>query len=223
MPLNTKTITIALATAVANGIAASQSGTAGTPLTLNGSLVTGGVATLDSGGAARRVIITPAGDEHTNSFTITGTDRYGRPQIETIAGVANPAVVQSTKDFLTVSKIVPVSSTAAAVTAGTNGVASSDAYICDWVPNGNLIGAALEFSGTANATVQECLDDFAPSWDQVANNFVWYNDAGMTSISANTRNNLAGPFTAIRLTVNSYSNGASVTLKLITPFIGGRI
>ena len=73
-----------LAAAAATGIALSQSGTAGTALTLNGSLVTSGVANL--GSIARRVIVTSAGNDSTNTFTIVGTDRYGRTQTEVLTG-----------------------------------------------------------------------------------------------------------------------------------------
>lgn len=222
MPLNTKSITVTLAAAVANGIALSQAGTASTPLTLAGSLVTGGVATLDSGGAARRVNIQSLGNDTAISFVIVGTDRYGRAQSETLGG-AGTASATSLRDYITVKSVMPTGNTATGVLVGTNGTGSSDLYICDWVPNGNLIGAALEFTGTANATVQETLDDFSPAWDQVANTFVYFNDANLAAVTQNTQKNLSGPFTGIRLTVNSYSNGASVTLKLITPFIGGRL
>lgn len=221
MPLNTKTITYQLVAAVANGIAQNQSGTAGTKLTLNGSLVTAGVATLDSGGASRRVLLTPAADESTNSFTIVGTDRNGIKQTEVLAGVANPTTAFTTKDFKTVTSITPTSNTAGNVAFGTNGVGSSTPYIVDWVPNGNLINANLIITGTANATVQEALDDLAPAWDVNANQPNWFNDTNLASKAATTNAILAGPFTMIRLLINSGTGKA--TLQLVTPFIGGAI
>lgn len=219
MPLNTKTITYQLAAAVTNGIAQSQAVTAATPMTLNGSLVTGGVATLDSGGAARRVLLTFAASEATNSFKIVGTDRYGRTQTEQLAGAASTA--QSVKDFLTVTSITPTNNGAGNIQAGTNGVGSSEPYVVDWVPNGNLIGAALVFNGTANATVQEALNDLAPAWDVNNNPPDWFDDTNLASKSSNAHGQLAGPFTLIRLTINSGTT--PVKLQLITPFIGGRI
>jgi hypothetical protein len=220
MPANTKTITIGpIAAAASTGIAAAQSVTAGTPMTLSGSLVSGGVATMD---VARRVLLTFAADETGHNFTLTGTDRYGRAQTEVVAGAATTS--QSTKDFLTITKILPGSNGAGNVSAGTNGVASSDAYICDWIANPNVIGAALEFNGTANATVQESYDDLAPAWDQAGNTIAWFNDATLASKSSNANATLAGPFTMIRLLLNSGGTGAaSVSLKLIVPFNGGRL
>ena len=173
MPNFTKTITYALAAAVTTGIAASQSGTANTPLTLNGSLVTVGVATLDSGGAARRVIVTSAGNDSGITFKIVGTDRYGRPQTEILTG-ANTAAAQSVKDFLTVTSITPSGNTASTVTSGTNGVGSSAPMIVDWNPNGNLIGCSTLVAGTVNYTIQEAMDDFSPAWDLTQNNPNWF-------------------------------------------------
>lgn len=221
MPANTKTISIGpIAAAAATGIAASQALTGGTKMTLSGSLVTAGVATMD---VARRVIITPAADEHTNTFTIVGTDRNGRPQTEALAGVANPTVAQSAHDFLTVTSITPTNSGAGNASVGTNGVASSDAYVCDWISNPNVIGAAIVLVGTNNVTVQESYDDLAPAWDQTGT-VTWFNDANLASKAANSNGTLAGPFTMIRLLLNSGGvSGASATLKLIVPFIGGRI
>lgn len=221
MPAYTKTITYKLAAAAATGIATAQGGTAGTPLTLNGSLVTGGVATLDSGGAARRVIVTPAADESTNSFTITGTDRYGRPQTEVLAGVANPSVAQSVKDFLTVTKIVPTNNTAGNVTSGTSSVGSSAPVILDWLTNGNIIGANLVVSGTVNVTVQEAMNDLSPAWDVNNNPPDWFDDANLASKAANTAGKINGPYTMVRLTINSGTGTAK--LELAAPAIFGAI
>lgn len=223
MPLFNKTITYALVAAVTTGIATAQSLTGGTKMTLNGSLVTGGVATLDSGGAARRVIITPAANESTNSFTIVGTDRYGRPQTEVLAGTNNPTAAQSTKDFLTVTAITPTNTGAGTATAGTNGVGSSAPIILDWVPNGSIIGCSALVTGTVTYTVQEALDDFAPAWDMVANQPNWFNDsnAALVATSASAHANLAGPFTMARLLINSGTG--TVQAKFVTPFIGGAI
>lgn len=219
MPANTKTITIGpLAAASTTNISAAQTATAGTPLLINGSAASGGVATLD---VARRVLLTFASSEAGHNFVLTGTDRYGRVQSETIAGAASSA--QSTKDYLTVTKILPGSNGAGNISAGTNGVASSDAYICDWIANPNVISAGIEITGTANVTIQESYDDLAPAWDQAANTITWFNDANLASKSSNSNGTLGGPFTMIRLLLNSGATGTdSVALKLIVPFNGGR-
>src|SRR5580704_10734052 len=93
--------TQSLATASANNVALSQSPGAGA-ITLNGSTVSGGVATLD---IQRRVIITSGGNDTGINFTVTGTNSAGFPISDTFAG-ANVGAAQSNLDFLTVTKIV---------------------------------------------------------------------------------------------------------------------
>jgi hypothetical protein len=162
--------TVTLAAAVSNGIAASQAlpGASGLNLVLNGSLVTGGVAVMD---AARRVIITSAGNDSGIKFTITGTGRamgagntIGPALVETITG-ANTAAAQSTQDFLTVTQITASGATADVVTAGTNGVASGpwvpwDRYAQDFKVS--VVGRVL--SGTPTYSVEYTYDDVFGTW-----------------------------------------------------------
>src|ERR1700740_493972 len=88
-----------LASASTNNIALSQTPTAS--FTINGSLATGGVATLD---VARRVLFTPAGNESANKFTITGTDAAGNVITDVVAG-GNATATYSAMDFKTVTSI----------------------------------------------------------------------------------------------------------------------
>lgn len=214
-----KTITYQLVAAVATGIATSQSGTAGTALTLNGSLVSGGVATLDSGGAARRVIVTSAGNDSTNTFTIVGTDRYGRPQTEALAGVANPAVAQSQKDFLTATSITPTNNTASTVTAGTNTVGSSTPMVVDAWVNPALYGCGTVVVGTVNYTIEKSFDDLAPAYDFTVNNPTWYPESSFTAQTTSVSGTITGPVNYIRLTINSGTGSA--TARIIMPFVAG--
>lgn len=156
---------VTIGAAVANGIAQSQSrGSAGN-LTLNGSLVTGGVAIMD---APRRVIITSAGDDSGITFTITGA---GRPQnnggaaiSETIAG-ADAAAAQTTQDFATVTRISNSAATASTITAGTSDVASgpwvvSSQFQTDF--QASLFGHLL--SGSPTWQVDYTYDDVFGTW-----------------------------------------------------------
>ncbi len=118
-------IVVTLAAAVANSVALSQTPSGAGNLTINGSLASGGVATLD---AARRVIVTSAGNDSGRTFTITGTDRSGQALVEAITGAAIGAA-SSTQDFATVTQIAADAATAGAVTAGTSAVGSGP-----WVP-----------------------------------------------------------------------------------------
>ena len=213
-----KTITYSLVAAAATGVALSQSGTAATPLTLNGSLVTAGVATLDSGGASRRVIITSAGDDSTHTFNVVGTDRYGRAQTEVLTG-AN-GVAQTLHDFKTVTSITPNQNTTSTVTAGTNAVGSSDPWIIDAFANPQDFGCAVVVTGTVTYTIEESYDDLAPNWNLAANSYTFFADPTFNARSVNTNGVLSGPYTMIRLTINSGTGSA--TARIVQGGIFGR-
>lgn len=98
----------------ADGYAQSQTPLGAGNLTLNGALA--GEADV-----ARNVTITSAGDDHTKTFTVYGTDHYGVSVIEAITG-ANAGVAAGKKAFKTVTRIAVSAATADAVTAGTGDV-----------------------------------------------------------------------------------------------------
>src|SRR5690349_9122021 len=117
MPNPIDRLTKSLVAAAATGISTSQGPiTAGNKFTLNGSKVSGGVATFDS---QRRVIITSAGNDSGITFTITGTNDDGNTISEVLTG-ANATAAVSGLDYLTVTSIVANGTTASTVTAGTN-------------------------------------------------------------------------------------------------------
>lgn len=215
MAFNAPVLTLTLPAAVTAGIAASQSGTAGTPLTLSGSLVTAGVANLV---VPRRVIITSGGNDSGITFAIVGTDRYGRPQTEVLTG-ANIGAAQTTHDFLTVTSETPSGNTAGTVTSGTNAVGSTAPYIVDTFINSANYGAALEVTGTVTTTLEGSMTDLTPSWDLANNSPVWYPIAGWQNVTTNQQNTVTGPFTMIRLT-NSSGTGTAKA-RLVVPFLAG--
>lgn len=217
MAYNAPILTLTLPAAAATGIAASQSGTSGTPLTLSGSLVSGGVANLV---VARRVIVTSAGDDSAHTFTLVGTDRYGRAQSEVLQG-AN-GVAQSVKDYLTITSITPNNNTTSTVTAGTNATGSTAPYITDSFINPGDYGAAMIFSGTVTASIEVSYDDYTntlPPWDLANNTPTWYIDPNFNALTANSKATITGPVTMIRQT-NTSGTGTATT-RLIVPFIGG--
>lgn len=103
---------------VADGICLSQSAAAAQALTLNGSFVSGGVATLDSDGNPKQVVITSVGNDRGISFVITGTILPSVTGSETLTG-ANAGVAGSTNVYYTVTGITTTGATAGAVQAGT--------------------------------------------------------------------------------------------------------
>lgn len=206
-------LALALQAADTNGIAQSQTlGGAGN-LTLNGDLVTAGVANLVT---PQFVAITSGGDDSNKTFTITGTDRYGRPQTETLAGGAS-TVVNSTKNFLTVSNISISSASTGTVIAGINANGSTAPIIIDRFVNPATYSAAMVFTGTATSSIDISYDDLAPAWDIANNNPTWFSAAGFAALTTNHNGQIGGPITMLRLR-NSSGTG-SVTATVITPMI----
>lgn len=156
------TFTKQLGAASSDNICTSQSGSAGTPLTLNGAAVTSGVATIDTATAAnsaigRRVTISYTGTD--TNFTIVGTNAGGAPIADVAIGSSGTA--QSNLDFVTVTSITPVGGGLTGVTAGTNGVGSSPWVSLNWRGYSPMnVGVAVELvSGSANFTIQHTYDD----------------------------------------------------------------
>lgn len=197
-----------LAAASANAICLSQTPSAGA-LTLNGALVTGGVAVLD---VARRVLITCAGNESSRTFTITGTSRSGVVQSETITG-PNATTAQSVLDYKTVTSITISGNAAGAVTVGTSSVASSA-----WVQFSGWSDAQVAIqcaaSGTVNYTVQQTLDDPNNLTDNVSPASVtWFSHPDINLVAATTsvQGNYGYAPVYARVTINSGTGSVAAT------------
>jgi len=209
------------AAASANNIAQSQSPGAGA-IVLNGSAVSGGVATLD---VARRVLITPGGADAGITYTVVGTGRGGQALTETVQGVNNPSTVTTTQDFKTVTAVTHSGSVAGTVTVGT--VSASTAMSSEWVAVDTTrdpinIGIAVFITGTINYTVEYTYDDVTAPFSGTFPTVFNIATGSLTSKAANG-DSQANPFNfpvwAVRVTVNSYTAGA--TLKMIVQQAGG--
>lgn len=214
MAYNAPVFRLILPAAVTNGIAQSQSGTAGTALTLNGSLVSGGVANLV---IAQRVVIHSNGDDTAHTFSLVGTDRSGRAQSETLTG-ANAGNAISSKDYSTVTVVLPNNNTASTVFVGTNAYGSTAPYVVDSFINPANYGIGILVTGTVTYVIEGSYDDLSPSWDLANNSPTWFS---VIDGSAGTTQNgtITGPFTMLRLTITSGTG--TVTARLIVPFIAG--
>lgn len=194
------TVTVGpLVTAVANGICLSQTGV--TTFTLNGSLVSNGVAILDT---ARRVAITSDSVDNDKYFTITGTSASGNIQSETLLG-PDTAAVYTALDFKTVTSVVSSAAVTGNVTVGTNGVASSPWVMFDPY-SFPQVALQCDVTGSVNYTVQQTLDDPNSRTDPVSPSaVVWINNptAGLVGASTNQQGSYAiGPLYA-KVTLNS--------------------
>ena len=103
-----------------DSICTSQSGTASSALTLNGTSISSGSFTDNAG---KRISITSeSGNESGYTFTVVGTDLSGNAQTEVITGPAANATVNSSKTFKTVTSVTPSSNSSGSITVGTTGV-----------------------------------------------------------------------------------------------------
>jgi len=123
-------------TADADGVCASQAGTAATAMTINGALTSGGVATFD---VPRNVV---AAWTNTATLTVTGTDVYGNVVKETSASGTSMA---GKKAFKTITSVVP----SANITGATVGT-------------GDVLGLPVFLPGTAYV-LKELQDGAAPT------------------------------------------------------------
>jgi len=143
-----------LASAANNNIATSQTLAAAGALNLNGTLASGGVATLDT---PRRILIHSTGNDTSLTWTIVGTNWAGNAISETIAG-ANNGDAAPVLDYLTVTSITGNKAAAANVYVGTTTIAASPWVRFDeWAMP--AAGAQFQVTGTANFTFQASNDD----------------------------------------------------------------
>lgn len=198
-----------LAAASANNIAQTQTPTSGTALTLNGALVSGGVAVLDS---PRRVLLTHGNEGSARTLVVTGADFYGMTITETLAVPSGGAgTVYTTLDYKTVTSLVPAGSGwTAAVTVGTNTIASSRPVFLDTAGWPNTL-LQVTVSGTVNYTVQQSADD--PNVVGLANvNWFPHPDSAFVAATAGAQTNyLFTPFVT-RILLNSGSGTCTYTV-----------
>lgn len=187
-----------LAAASANNISLSQSPGAAGNLLINGSAASGGVATLDT---QRRVIITSAGNDSGRTFTVYGTNQTGNQISESIAG-ANVGAAATLSGFLTVTRISVDAATAAAVTAGTNGVGSTPWQTMNWHIAPFQVTVAVIVSGTVNYTVEYTYDDPNNLPAGITQPGI-FSPTAMTAQTTTLDGSLVGPVAAVRLTINS--------------------
>jgi hypothetical protein len=151
---------------VTNGICLQQTITGAASAVINGSLASGGVATLD---VPRNVIVDAAGAA-TATLTVTGTDAYGIPMSEAIT-LNGTTAVAGKKAFKTITGIAS-SATATDIFVGTGDVfglpirANSRNYVqTAWngafVTTGTFVGAVA--TDPATTTTGDVRGTFAPA------------------------------------------------------------
>ena len=172
---------------------------------LDGALTTGGALLKQALGYI--IGFTSAGNDSGRTFTITGTDPDGAAQTEEVTG-ANVGVAVSTKFFASISGITTDDDTAGAVEIGTVAttlVAQSPTYALDIYQADTSIG--VNISGTISYSILKCLQ--RPTAGD-ALNFV---AGGLATQTADAQTAYTAPTGGVRLQVNSYSAGATVSVS----------
>lgn len=200
-----------LAAASANNIVTSTTPVSGTKLTLNGALVTGGVAVMDK---PRRVLLTFGNEASARTLILTGTNASGNGIQETLAVPAGGAsTIASTQDFATVISALPLGGGwTAAATIGTNGVGGSLPQIWDWYVAPGEGTWQVTATGTVNWSIDMSMSVPNSNSNQLGGalgNYpaplVWSNPiSGLTAQTANAFASVVDfPITAWRGTINS--------------------
>ena len=204
-----------LVAAVANNIATSQTPTSS--VTLNGALVSGGVAILDT---YRRVRITTGGDESGKTATIVGQTFGNLQTTDVLALPASATTVDSAIDFNKVYSITLSAAAANALTVGTSPIAGSPWFNCDTygIPN---VSVQVAVSGTVNYTVQQTLDDpnnttsGAPIILPYQVNWVNSSDTNVVTATATKQTNYLFVPAYSRCVLNSSTNPGFIVVSYI--------
>jgi hypothetical protein len=201
-----------LATAAANNIALSQTPLAAGNLTLNGALVVGGVAFLDT---PRRVIVTSAGNDSGVTFTAYGTDWSGQAIQASVAGAAIGAADFGVS-FTTVTRITTSAATAAVITVGTNTIADSRPIALDPFGFGPALVHAV-ISGTVNYTVRSSQDNpnglFGFGVPIGVANMAWIPDPNLVNSSTSGSTSYTASPAFVQVTVNSGTGSVRATIS----------
>lgn len=186
----------------ADGICLSQTPGAAGALTLNGVLVTGGVAQL---GAQQFITITCAGADVGRTFTITGRGRTGQAVSFTMLG-SNGTITVSTVGLYQVTGVAVDAATAGAVTVGVNGTGRSYPIIMDLLANPTTVSVYVVVTGTIDFTVQDSPNDPTNNTGG-PDTWTWFDidDAALVTTATNAKGNYAFPPHAIAILINSSS------------------
>ncbi len=203
------TISMTPTTMDRDGIAAAQNITASTPMTLNGALCT----TMEN---ARIIGVYSAADVSSSAFTIVGTNAHGDSISDTIAVGPNNSTVVSAKLFKTITSVTPSATVAQNVEVGTVATtlsSESNYYVLNHydsvAPTINV-----NVTGTINFTVKECFDNCFV--DSISDSLIFNSISALSAKTANTTSQTTPHATAVKVQINSYSAGATLTMNIVS-------
>jgi hypothetical protein len=174
-------------------------------ITLDGALVSNGVATL----TVPAVLIAYSQASSTINFVVTGTGPAGQSQVETLAVTASGNLTGSLS-FATVTSIVSDSAAASTISIG-NGVPGYTAWIpLDIYTPNQVTNISAKKSGTVNYSVEYTNEDpFNTSIQQLA---VPHPNASLTNSTSDETQFTTTLMRAVRLKINSGDGSVRFTI-----------
>jgi hypothetical protein len=169
-------------------------------LTMNGALVSGGVATMDY---ARRIGIISAGDDSLDTMTFVGTDQDDKAQTEVVT-MANAGTAESTKYFKTIT-----SATASGASAGNVTIGTVDEFCSQTIP---LDARSREFATRLINTTGAIAYQLQETMDDIQSTPTVVQDAAWSDVSASGE--ITAGATACKLLVTSFTDTAEITMNL---------
>lgn len=169
---------------------------------------------------ARQIGITSDDNDSGRTFTITGTDADGYSQTEEVTG-PNATIAESAKYFKTITTIAVDAATAGEIIVGTVDELVTRTIPLDRVsPHAAAIN--VDVTGTIDVTVQQTFDNVQRLGsdyvgDSAAQNAQWLDISALAAKTADTTSTATVGATAIRLKVNSYTNGAEIQMNVNQP------
>lgn len=204
-------LTVQLATADDDGVAQNQTPGAAGDLTLNGVLVSGGVATLTTGPAARQVLITCASDESAKTITIYGTDANGNAISEQVIGPdGTPTTATTVQFFKTVTRVAVSAAFTGNIKVGTNGVGGSRIMALDqWASSTSV---QVDVAGTVNFTVQSTNDDIMNTAAELVT-WINYPAAALAAAATSAQGSYIPSPAYLRMVINSGTGAAQINVR----------
>lgn len=187
----------------ADGIAESQTGS--TSLTLDGALVSDGVAVLD---VQRKVTVTSDGNESAKTITLTGNRIGGGQVTETLTG-PNATTVTSVKDYKEITAVTFNTAPAGNITVGTADSLSlifpRDAY------KDNHSFSVAVYTGSATIAAQLTMQDLLSTISDGPYGVNWQT---MTTVDSSANFNIEKSLTGIRFNATNIS-GSQFDIDLL--------
>lgn len=202
-------VSVQLDTADDDGAAQNQTPSGAGDLTLNGALVTNGVAELCDAGMERQVLVTTASNESAKTITIYGTDANGQAINESMTG-PNATTGTTTGYFRTITRVAVSAAFTGNVKVGTNGVGATRPVALNTYGRPE-VSIQVDVSGTVNFTVQQTLDDI----NEVGRTSVdWFShpDSALAAATAAAQGNYAYVPRLVRCKMNSGTGTATMTI-----------